>query len=121
MSTNTDSILNSVKRIVGVSVDDDSFDDELVMHINTVFMTLQQIGVVDNKWITIDSSYDSWDDFLSDDMAPAIKTYMGLKVRSIFDPPTSSAVKDALNANLQELEWRLYILADNRKAGGTTL
>ena len=108
-----DSILDSVKSEAGVIADDGAFDDELILHINTAFMTLRQIGVgPENPFIISDNSA-VWSDF-TDDMAilPMVKAYVGLKVRLLFDPPTSSSLATAIQNSVAEYEWRLNLEAD---------
>ena len=108
-----DSILDSVKSEAGVIADDGAFDDELILHINTAFMTLRQVGVgPENPFIISDNSA-VWSDF-TDDMAilPMVKAYVGLKVRLLFDPPTSSSLATAIQNSVAEYEWRLNLEAD---------
>lgn len=108
-----DSILTSVKKIIGISEEDDSFDVDLIMHINTVLMTLNQIGVGPSEGFSISSKQDTWDDFFSGDKPiEAVKSYVSLKVRLIFDPPTSGSVADAIKSNISELEWRINVMAE---------
>lgn len=108
-----DSILDSVKSEAGVIADDGAFDDELILYINTAFMTLRQVGVgPENPFIISDNSA-VWSDF-TDDMAilPMVKAYVGLKVRLLFDPPTSSSLATAIQNSVAEYEWRLNLEAD---------
>lgn len=116
-----DSILTSVKKIVGVSEEDESFDTDLIMHINSALMILKQLGVGPTEGFSIFDKTSVWSDLLSDDLSiEAVKSYVGLKVRMIFDPPTSSAVADAINKTISELEWRILCDVENKanKTGG---
>ena len=110
-----DSILTSVKKIVGISEEDESFDTDLIMHINSVFMTLRQIGVGPSTGFRIEDKSALWSDFIpSDDLTmEAVKTYMYLKVRLVFDPPTSSAAMTAMQEMAKEYEWRLNASAES--------
>lgn len=108
-----DSILNSTKKQLGPTAEYDYFDQEIIMHINTVFVILIQMGVGPSKGFAIEDDKAVWTDFLSDDhwFFPSLKTYMYAKVRLIFDPPTSGSLKDALQRIVDELEWRLNFAA----------
>lgn len=105
-----ESILTSVKQMLGIAEEYEVFDAQIIMHINSVFMGLTQMGVGPAKGFRIEDDLATWSDFIPDDVEfyEGVKSYMGGKVRLLFDPPTNSAVRDALNANVAELEWRLY-------------
>lgn len=104
-----DSILTSIKKLIGIDESYEAFDDQLIMYINTVFMTLKQLGVGPTDGYFIEDAYDSWSDYLDgdDDKLRSVRTYVGLKVKMMFDPPSSSIVADAMNNSIAELEWRL--------------
>ena len=103
------SILNSIKKLLGISEDYESFDADIIMHINSVFMILNQLGVGPSKYFMITDKTATWDDFLPNEevKAEAVKSYMYLKVRLMFDPPLSSVVMECMNRTINELEWRL--------------
>jgi hypothetical protein len=83
------------------------------MHINTVFLTLRQLGVGPDEGFMIEDKEMLWEDFLEDPTElQAVKTYMYLKVRLLFDPPVSSAVIESTNRMIAELEWRLNVAVD---------
>lgn len=108
-----DSILISVKKLLGISKDYTHFDADIIIHINTVFMILYQLGVGPDKPFSISDSSSVWSDFTQDATnIEAVKTYMYMKVRNYFDPPQSSAVADASNNIISELEWRLNVAVD---------
>lgn len=108
-----ESILTSIKKVLGIYEEDTSFDIDIIMHINTVIMILRQMGIGPVEGFSVTSSYDTWNDYLSDhSLIEAVKTYIALKVRLIFDPPASSAIIEAMNRTISELEWRLNIQAD---------
>ena len=114
-----DSILNSVKIANGITEDNTDFDEILIMYTNAVLSTiLPQLGVGPEKGYTIENSDETWADYLEDySNLEAVKTYVPLKVRMIFDPPTSSAVAEAIKNTIAELEFRLNIVVDTGKVG----
>lgn len=106
MPYNSESILDSVKKSIGLNYDQTHFDSDLIMHINSVFMYLNQLGVGPDTIYRITDSTDLWSDFMQDELE-GIRSFVCLKVRSIFDPPQQASLNQALNDNLKELEWRL--------------
>lgn len=110
-----DSILTSVKKIIGISEEDESFDTDLIIHINSVLMILNQLGVGPEDGFSITDKSAVWTDLIGDNkLIEATKTFVGLKVRLIFDPPTSSAVLDSINKTISELEWRINVMVENK-------
>ena len=110
-----DSILTSVKKIIGISEEDESFDTDLIIHINSVLMILNQLGVGPEDGFSITDKSAVWTDLIGDNkFIEAVKTFVGLKVRLIFDPPTSSAVLDSINKTISELEWRINVMVENK-------
>ena len=109
-----ESILTSIKKLLGIAEEYEHFDNDIIMHINSVFMILTQLGVGPSKGFVITDSSASWDDFLPEggEKLQAVKTYMYMKVRLMFDPPTSSAVMESMNRMINELEWRLNAAVD---------
>lgn len=108
-----DSILTSVKKMLMIAEDDKTFDVDIMMHINSVFLTLNQIGVGPAEGFYIENKSDTWEDFLGEATnLEAVKSYMFLKVRLLFDPPLSSAVIEASNRMIAEFEWRLRLAVD---------
>lgn len=109
-----ESILTSIKSLLGVQADYTHFDDQIIMHINSAFMTLNQIGVGHETCFKITGSTETWTDFLGDSADfEAVKTYIYLKVRLVFDPPAGSLL-EAMNKVANELEWRLNTQAENK-------
>jgi len=103
-----ESILKGTKRTLGLTDDYTVFDQDIIMHINTVFSTLTQLGVGPPEGYMIESDQDLWDDFISDDPTyNSIRSYMYLRVRMLFDPPPTSYAIDAIERQIKELEWRL--------------
>lgn len=110
----TESILLSIKKLLGIVEDYTVYDVDLIMHINSVFLTLNQLGVGPENGFSIKDESDTWDKFIDDSRFEAVKTYVYLKVKLLFDPPQSSAVMEAINRMIVELEWRINIAAENK-------
>lgn len=108
-----DSILTSVKKMLGIAEEYTHFDADLIMHINSVFMILAQLGVGPSEGFFIEDDTATWDEFIQDKKEiNSVKSYVGLKVRLLFDPPTSSSQIDNVNKLINELEWRLNSAGD---------
>lgn len=108
-----ESILLSIKKLLGPSGDYDYFDPDIIIHINTYLMALTQMGVGPAKGFRIEDDSATWADFLSDEYnLDAVKTYLYAKVKLIFDPPLSSSVAQALEKVIAECEWRISVTAD---------
>lgn len=111
-----DSILQSIKKLLGISADCKDFDSDIIMHINTVFMILNQLGVGPSKVYSIENDQNVWSEFIDESLDyEAIKTYIHLKVKLIFDPPLSTATIEAIKSSINELEWRLNVQAEGKK------
>ena len=108
-----ESILNSVKSHIGVSESDTHFDPDIILDINSVFSILRQMGVGPETTFSIVDDSTIWNDFLDDDDYNEVKTYMYLKVKMMFDPPTNSNIMNAMKEQINELEWRLNVSASN--------
>lgn len=105
-----DSILISVKKSIGPVEAYTPFDDEIIMHTNSVLMTLNQLGIGPKEGFVVHDNAETWSDFLGDVSEAkfeAVKTYVGLKVKLVFDPPSSSTHLQALQEQAAEYEWRL--------------
>nr|DAH91856.1 MAG TPA: hypothetical protein [Caudoviricetes sp.] len=112
----TDSILNSIKGLLYIDESEKGFDSDIIMHINSVFMVLNQLGVGPDEGFTISDDSATWSDFLGEDKSlEGVKTYVYMKVRMIFDPPTSSSVMDSMKRSIDEFEWRLNVAVSNKK------
>lgn len=107
-----DSILTSVKKMLGITEEYEYFDSDLIMHINSVFMILAQLGVGPSEGFFIHDASSTWEDFLSGSRADLVRSYMYLKVRMLFDPPESSAAIEAAKQQINEFEWRLMVHED---------
>lgn len=113
MNKERESILFSIKKLLGIPSDYANFDTDIIIHINSVFMILNQLGVGPKNGYRIEGSDETWEDYISqDEDLDAIKTYMYLKVKSVFDPPLNSSILEANKQVINELEWRLNINAD---------
>ena len=111
-----ESILETISKLLGVQVSEDFFDTDILVHINSAFNQLCQLGVGPDKPYSITGADETWSDFMPNiPDFEAVKTYIYLYVRLIFDPPTSGFVTDAIKARMAELEWRMYVQADNEK------
>ena len=114
-----DSILTSIKKLLGITEDYEHFDQDIIMHINSVFMILTQMGVGPADGFRIEDDSATWSDFTSDlKVLESVKSYMYLKVRLLFDPPTSSSVLDSTNRLISELEWRLNVAGEEVNQNG---
>lgn len=113
---NEDSILKSIKKLLGIAEDYTQFDQDVIIHINSVFLTLQQLGVGPDEGFFITDENDSWTDFINEgNLLNTIKSYMYLKVRLLFDPPISSAAIESMNRIVNEFEWRINVQVDPGK------
>lgn len=110
----TDSVLTSVKKMLGIIEEYEDFDSDLIMHINSVFSILTQLDVGPSKGFMIEDKNTTWNDFVSDESKMMlVKSYTFLKVKLLFDPPLSSAVLECYKKQIDEYEWRLNVLAEN--------
>ncbi len=108
-----DSILTSVKKVLGIAEVDTAFDPDITMHINSVLMILNQLGVGPTEGFSIQDKNDFWSDFIPESAKlELVKSYMYLKVKLLFDPPISSAVIESTNRMISEFEWRLNVAVD---------
>ena len=115
MGENMDNILSSIKKLLGIPTEETAFDSEIIMHINSVFMILNQLGIGPTNGFTISDDYALWSDFIPDGQnLELVKSYMYMKVRLMFDPPSSSAVLSAMEKSISEFEWRLNVQAETK-------
>lgn len=106
-----DSILNTIKKLLGIDSEDDSFDIDVMVIINSIIPTLSQMGIGPQNGFIVTTSDNKWQEYIGDSAIniEGVKTYLYLKTKLIFDPPTNSTVIEALNNNLKELEWRMML------------
>lgn len=111
----SESILISIKKMLGIAADYTAFDTDIIIHINSVFTILNQLGVCDSKHFSITDETEVWEDFLEDsENLNLVKSYIYLKVKLIFDPPQSGVLHEAMERQIKEFEWRLNALVDNK-------
>ncbi len=111
-----ESILTSIKKMIGVDMTYTYFDPEIIMHINTALSALTQLGVGPSEGFSIQDENAIWSDFIGNDPnLDNVKTYVGLKVKIFFDPPQSSAHIEAINRQCDELEFRILVTVNPRK------
>lgn len=104
----SNSILTSIKSMLGIEESYTIFDNDLIAYINAVISTLYQIGLDSAESFTIKGADETWDELLSDYLnVELVKPLVYLKVRKIFDPPQSQAIMSAIDSQINELEWRL--------------
>ncbi|MCD8097864.1 MAG: hypothetical protein LUE31_07505 [Lachnospiraceae bacterium] len=109
-----DSILTSIKKLLGITEEYEYFDVDVIMNINAAFSVLRQLGVGPDEGFSITDSSAVWTDFLSDDTRlELVKTYVYLKVKLTFDSTSlTSGVIDSINRQISELEWRINVIAE---------
>lgn len=108
MNKEKESILTSIKKMLGIQEDYTNFDTDIIININTVFGILNQLGIGPKEGFKIEDSGQTWEDYISEgDDLEAIKTYIYLKVKIVFDPALSGTVMEANKEIIRELEWRL--------------
>lgn len=110
-----DSILTSIKKLLGITEEYTNFDSDIIMHINSVFMILNQLGVGPANGFRIEDNTATWDEYITEeDNLDAVKSYIHLKVKLLFDPPLSAAVMEATKQMINELEWRLNVETESK-------
>ena len=108
-----ESILTSIKKLLGIAEDYTHFDTDLIIHINSALSVLTQLGVGPSEGFYVIDKDDKWEDFIYDNMQiEMVKSYVYLKVKLIFDPPLSSAVMESYNRQISEFEWRLNVAVE---------
>lgn len=111
-----DSILTSIKKMLGVTEEYEIFDSDIIIHINSVFTILTQLGIGPQDGFAITDKNACWSDFVEDDnKLNDIKSYMYLKVKLLFDPSQSSIVNESMKYMISELEWRLNVAGETQE------
>ena len=110
-----DSILTSIKQLLGgISETETHFDPEIIMDINTAFSMLTQMGAGPITGFSISDKTSVWTDFIPDmSKVEMIKSYVHLKVKLLFDPPSSSTIIEVINREITQLEWRINVAVDS--------
>lgn len=117
-----DSILRTIKKMLGLDIDYEAFDTDIIVLINSALMTLQQLGVGRKNGFVVTGLTQMWSDFLpSDTMLEGVKHYIMLRVKMVFDPPQSSYVMETMKQEKEELEWRLREQAEFYPGDGSRL
>jgi hypothetical protein len=108
------SILNSIKKLLGIDPDDISFDNDILIHINSTIPNLSQMGIGPKNGFIVTSADDKWIDYIDSSTInlEGVKTYLYLKIKLIFDPPTNSTTIDAINKSIDELGWRMMLAVE---------
>lgn len=118
MAVFDDSILTSVKKALGIPSDYEHFDRDILLHLNTVMSILNQLGVGPEEGFIVEDDSTLWSDLFDGDIDTNkmmyVKSYVCLRVRLLFDPPTSSGAIDAMERQMRELEWRITVTRDPR-------
>lgn len=111
-----ESILTSIKKLLGPAETYDYFDPDIIIHINSVFADLALLGVGPSEGFSIEDNSSTWDEFFGDFPQPTllnnVKTYMYLKVKLVFDPPSNSSVLKSYEEMIKKLEWKLNVTVD---------
>lgn len=110
-----ESILTSIKKMLGIDEEYTHFDADIIMHINSVLMILTQLGVGPTEGFVIEDDTSTWANFIpqiNSAQLNAVKSYVYMKVKLMFDPPLSSSVIESMNRQIAELEWRLNVTVD---------
>lgn len=116
MENNSNSILTSIKKLLGTTEEQTDFDMDIIIHINTTLTILNDLGVGPEEGFVIEDSSATWDEYITDRRKfDKIKTYVYLKVRLYFDPPQNASLKEAMEKQVAELEWRLNTSAENQE------
>lgn len=113
-----ESILSSIKKLLGIPESYTNFDEDIIIHINTAFAILNQLGVGPDEGFMIEDENAIWGDYITKYNLLMIRTFIYLKVRLLFDPPTSNALIESINRTLGELEWRIFLEGDSIEEGG---
>ena len=114
-----ESILTSVKKMLGITEEYEHFDPELIIHINSALSVLTQLGVGPEEGYSISGEEDEWTSFIGEGvlLLEMVKTYVFLKVKLAFDPPASSAIKESYERQIAEYEWRINVAVDKAIEG----
>lgn len=113
------SILNDIKSMLGPTYDDESFDTDIIIYINSTFTILRQLGVGPKDGYHIKDKNNIWSEFVKDiEGLDAVKTYIYLKVKLVFDPPLNASLVESFNTQVKELEWRLNVSVESDPIGG---
>jgi hypothetical protein len=110
-----ESILDSIKQLIGIQEDDTSFDYDIQVAINSIFSVITQLGIGPETGFMITGNKETWSDFMADNdpRFQSLKSYVYMRVKMLFDPPLSASVTEAMSSAIKEMEWRLNVTAEN--------
>ena len=118
MAVFDESILTSVKKVLGIPEYYEHFDQDILLHLNSVMSILYQLGVGPENGFVVEDDSTTWSDLFDGDIDTNkmmyVKSYVCLRVRLLFDPPASSGAIDAMERQMRELEWRITVTRDPR-------
>lgn len=115
-----ESILTSIKKLLGIAESYKQFDTDIIIHINSALMVLNQLGVGPSQGFSIKDETNTWSEFIPEDRydMESIKSYVYMKVRLLFDPPASSAAITSMEKMVSELEFRINVAAETPQPTG---
>lgn len=110
----SDSILTTIKKMLGLAEDYEVFDVDVIIHINAALLTLNDLGVGTATPFTVINKEQKWSDFLGNGNTEyeSVKAYIYFKTRLAFDPPGTSFAIDAMQKQAEEYAWRLNVRAE---------
>ena len=107
-----ESILTSIKKLLGIQAEYTAFDQDLIIHINTAFAVLNQLNIGPPHGFAIEDDATTWDEYITSCNLTMVRSYIYMKVRLMFDPPTSGILVESMKGMISELEWRLFLEGD---------
>ena len=107
-----ESILTSIKKLLGIQAEYTAFDQDLIIHINTAFAVLNQLNLGPTNGFVIEDDVTTWDEYITSCNLTMVRSYIYMKVRLMFDPPTSGILVESMKSMISELEWRLFLEGD---------
>ena len=111
-----ESILNTVKKLIGYDEEVTQFDQDMILYINSVIATLRELGIGPSDGFVVKDASTTWSEYLGETkLLEDAKTYICLKTRLVFDPPSTSFVLDSIKEMIKECEWRLNDVAERRQ------
>jgi len=113
-----DSILDNIKKMLGIASENTDFDTDIIIHINSVFSTLHQLGIGPSNGYAINGKDSTWEDYITTSQIENVRSYIYLRVRLLFDPPQNSFLVDSFKEQIKELEWRFTVTSDEIQNGG---
>lgn len=105
----SDEILDTIKKLLDIPKDLDYFDTDVKVHINSAMVSLNQLGVGPREGFILEDGKETWSDYVGGENVESVKTYIYLKVKEVFDPPSNAFAVQAIERQLKEIEWRLSV------------